>query len=115
MANNGFEERLTKKRRLWQAHVHAWRKSGLSQVDYCQRHKLSSSQFCYWKKKANQKKSRNSVSFVPVPVSVPDSELPVTVDDDSGLTIHLENGISISLTNNFAANTMTRVVDLLRG
>lgn len=36
---------------FWQKHIHSWKKSGLSQADYCQANELSTSNFSKWKKK----------------------------------------------------------------
>lgn len=114
MANKNFHERsAVKKWKLWQAHVRAWRKSGLSQNEYCRRNQLSSSQFSYWKKNLRQQ-AKSSVSFVPVPVHAPDLQS-ASGGDDSGLTIFLDNGIRIRLNNDFTAATLTKVVAVFEG
>ncbi len=114
MANNNFQKRSARKRKLWQAHVRAWKKSGLSQNEYCRRNKLSCSQFCYWKKNLGQPQAKPSVSFVPVPAHAP--ELPSSsASDDSGLTIFLDNGIQIGLNNGFISATLSKVLAVLGG
>ena len=112
MANKNFQKRSAKKRKLWQAHVRAWEKSGLSQNEYCRRNKLSCSQFCYWKKNLGQQQAKTSVSFVPVPAHVPELSSN-SGSDDSGLTIFLDNGIRIGLNNDFTSATLTKVVAVL--
>jgi hypothetical protein len=39
---------MANKQALWQAHLDAWRASGLSQSMYCKKHGLSLSSFGYW-------------------------------------------------------------------
>jgi hypothetical protein len=39
---------MASKQEQWQAHLDAWRASGLSQSMYCKKHGLSLSSFGYW-------------------------------------------------------------------
>ncbi len=106
------QEQSRIKRRQWQAHVHAWEKSGLHQNEYCRQHKLSSSQFCYWKKKLKQTK-KSAVNFVPVPACTTGQQSDVLVNDSSGLTIFFENGIRIALNNHFNVRALADAVSVL--
>ena len=108
-----IQERSAKKQKLWQAHVQAWKESGLSQNEYCRRSELSSSQFSYWKKKHRQQQANKAVSFVPVPAHVPELT-PILTSDDSGVTIFLGSDIRIGLSNNFSSATLSKVVTELR-
>lgn len=108
------QEQSRIKKRKWQAHLHAWKKSGLSQVEYCRQHDLSSSKFCYWKRKLNRSEE-SAVSFVSVPVCAQpevSSQQPI---NDSGLTILLKSGIRIGVDNNFSSRTLADVVAVLGG
>ncbi len=51
----------------WQHHLLAWKKSGLTQAEYCRRNQLSIKCFTYWKSKTE--KPDPSIKLVPVPVS----------------------------------------------
>ncbi len=114
MMHKNLQERSAKKQKLWQAHVQAWKESGLSQNEYCRRSELSSSQFSYWKKKHRQHQAANkAVSFVPVPAHVPELT-PILTSDDSGVTIFLGSDIRIGLNNNFSSATLSKVVTELR-
>lgn len=55
-----------KKRKFWQRHVENWKRSGLTQAEYCRRYNLSAKSFTYWK--VRLKGSAESISFVPVKV-----------------------------------------------
>ncbi len=111
MENSNKHGQLSKKQRFWQVHIHAWKRSGLSQNDYCGRNQISSSQFGYWKKKLRQGSSP-PVSFVPVSSAA--TELQTTSSgSNSGLTIFLGDSIKIGLTNDFIPATLVRVIATL--
>ena len=60
---------LQAKRDSWQAHVRAWRESGISQVAYCAAHGLKPHQLSYWLK--HQPTSADTLTFAAVSVSPP--------------------------------------------
>lgn len=60
---------VNSKQTFWQAHIDAWRESGLSQVAYCKQHKLSLSSFGYWRHK--RVSPVMPVAAVPIVVSRP--------------------------------------------
>ena len=39
---------MTRNREFWRRHVEAWRKSGMTQRQYCRRHRLSKGSLGYW-------------------------------------------------------------------
>lgn len=39
---------------FWRDHLALWKKSGLTQNEYCRQSHISAGQFCYWKKKQNR-------------------------------------------------------------
>jgi len=43
------------KRQYWQEHVECWKRSGLSQAEYCRLNSLQLKNFWYWKKQYNGK------------------------------------------------------------
>lgn len=102
------------KKRRWQAHLRVWKKSGLSQIEYCRQHNLSSSKFCYWKRKLNRPED-SAVRFVPVPACIQPKVPSQRSINDSGLTILLESGIRIGVDNNFSSRTLADVVAVLGG
>ena len=110
MADKTWQEKLIQKERFWQAHIKAWKKSGLSQNAYSRRNKLSSSQFGYWKKKINRQ--TRPVNFFPVSIQSQKIQSEFA-NNKSGLTIFLKNGIRIELSNDFTATTLVKVVDAL--
>ncbi|MDX2495400.1 MAG: hypothetical protein QNK27_10595 [Desulfuromusa sp.] len=101
------------KQRQWQAHIQAWKKSGLLQNEYCRQHKLRSSQFCYWKKKLKQAK-KTTVSFVSVPACTSVQKPGEPSNNFSGLTVILDGGIRIGLDNHFSTRALADAISVLR-
>lgn len=56
-----------KKEQHWRDHLHTWKKSDLTQTEYCRRNQLSIKCFTYWKSRLE--KPDPSIKLVPVPVS----------------------------------------------
>lgn len=69
------------KQSQWRGHVEAWRKSGLSQADYCHIHGLNPKTFSTW--------TRRKLSLAPnaqidlIPVEVTPSAAPLTATETS--------------------------------
>lgn len=112
MAERKPREGDSNKRRMWQVQVEAWRRSCLSQREYCRRNHLSSRQFSYWKKVIDRAEAVSAPSFVPVAV-VPQPE---EVDGSGpGLTVRLANGIGIELGADFSSTALAKAVATLAG
>ncbi len=41
---------MTERARYWAAQVAAWERSGLTQVEYCRRHRIKAGNFAWWKR-----------------------------------------------------------------
>lgn len=111
MKSTKLEDENRGKRRFWQTHIGAWKKSGLSQNEYCSRHKLRPNQFCYWKKKLSVA-TEDTVKFVPVVIEAGNNSESST--SDSGLTVCLGK-ISIKLSNGFNSTALIQAVNALGG
>ena len=46
-------EQLEQKRIYWKQHIESWQETGLSQTEYCRRHKLKHHQLVYCRKKGD--------------------------------------------------------------
>lgn len=112
MEKSKTQDQYRAKQRFWQTHIRAWKKSGLSQNEYCRRNTLRANQFCYWKKKLFSD-NPNTIKFVPVAVQAQqDAETPE--HGDSGLTISFDK-ISIKLNNDFNPSVLVKAVAALGG
>ena len=67
----------------WQQHFENWKKSGLSQRDYCKQHELTFSSFGYWRNRLKAK-TADTGKLIPVSLSRPAS-----------VNIYLPSGIRI--------------------
>jgi len=107
------------KRSRWQCHIEAWRQSGLSQRDYCQRNHLGCSQFSYWKKILKDEGVEDSLVFVPVPLANHDHAVIAPEDSVSNrspeLTVRLLSGIGVEIHGKFDSAVLTQIVVALGG
>ncbi len=61
------EDERKRKERYWSHHLLTWKKSGLTQAEYCRGNQLSSKCFTYWKRRIERPDP--SMKLVPVRVS----------------------------------------------
>lgn len=82
-------ERSTKGK-FWQAHIAAWKTSGLSQQVYCRNNHLAVATFGYWRRKLNLlvEKQNNKPRFYPLAIAAP---------KQAASTPKFENTIRLSL------------------
>ena len=109
-----WKEQSKIKQRQWQAHIHAWEKSGLTQNEYCRQNNLRNNQFCYWKKKLKQTTKRSTVDFVPVPACTSRQKSEEVSENSSGVTIILNGGIKIGLDNHFSTKALADVISVFK-
>lgn len=112
-----MSEELTGKRELlgnkiWQAHLNAWRKSGLTGADYCRQRNLSYHAFNYWKKKNSQSVS-DRINFVPVPVRVGVNDEELLRSANSPLKVEIGSRFKIEVPDDFSPATLSRLVSSL--
>jgi len=101
---------LEQKRILWRRHITSWKKTDISQAEYCRRNGLSSRSFGYWKKRQDCAKV-NSVSFIPVPLAQP-----IDVSAKVGrapFCILLDDRYRIEVGDDFSPLTLQRLMHTL--
>lgn len=57
---------LTARRAFWAEHVQAWRNSGMTQVAYCEQHKINTKSFGYWFR--SRELESETLTMVPIAV-----------------------------------------------
>jgi transposase-like protein len=97
--------------RHWQAHVKALERSGLSRAEYCRRHDLSYHAMTYWQRKLSHGDHSLPV-LVQVPVFSP-AGIKSSPVGNSGITVRLDDRISIELATEFSAVTFDKVLSIL--
>jgi transposase len=95
------------KQHFWQDHIQAWRKSGISQSEYCRREGLNKDAYFYWKRKLSQDSS--PISLVPLPVKV---KLQPT---RKPLVVVVGNRFRIEVSEDFKSATLGKLVRTLEG
>lgn len=102
-------EKNREKKKYWRSHIGAWKKSGLSQIDYCKRNNLSRHRFTYWKNRDNKKPT--PMTFIPVlSKASPPSFLSNNI---APLKILIGDQYRIEIGDGFSPDTLTRLMDTL--
>jgi len=99
------------KKKFWQTHIEECGECGLSQIEYCQTHKIPLSTFGYWKRKLNQGVNTKPVFY---PIAISSDHARYDNENTNGFILHLKNGrFSLEIENGFSASTLSRVVSTL--
>ena len=98
------------KNKFWQAHIEAWKQSGISQSAYCRGKSLSLRSFGYWKKKFCGKKP--PMAFVPVAVK---RFLSPAGPPGTSLKLLTRGGYGIEIGDGFRPDTLKKLLDTLAG
>jgi len=104
-------EQLEQKRSYWKQHIDSWQQTGLTQVEYCRQHNLKHHQLVYWKKRFL--KTETDVSFVPLKLEDL-LDLP-TGQDQSSLTLAINNQFKIEIRAGFDPQLLRQLIFALRG
>jgi hypothetical protein len=104
-------EQLEQKRIYWKQHIESWQETGLSQTEYCRRHKLKHHQLVYWKKRFS--KSEAGVSFVPIKL---DDLMDIPAHPDhAALRLLINDHLKIEIRHGFDAQLLRQLIFALRG
>jgi hypothetical protein len=102
-------EKSREKGEYWNSHIEAWKKSGLSQVDYCRENNLSRHRFTYWKCKGD--KESEFLRFVPV---LPKPILsPFSIANTAPLKVIIGERYRIEIGDGFSPDTLLRLMGTL--
>lgn len=106
-----------KKRVYWSSKLKAWQSSGLSAPKFCKQQNLSIHVFKYWKQKLSkvfEKSTLVPVSIIPnKSLSQHKQSLSVLGSQGSGLSIHVDNRLQISIDADFNPKTLIKLVKTL--
>ena len=111
------------RREFWQAHVEAWRESGLTQRAYCRAHELPEEQLSHWKHRLQkaQRRARTQSRLVPIRVLQESTPRTANIDEHTSqarpcggdLTLVLGNGLRLEIGDGFNPATLCRVLEVL--
>jgi hypothetical protein len=96
------------KRRLWQIRLDEWKKSGLTQVEYCRRNNLRVNGLLYWKKRLLAKGC--VAALVEVPTEIVSRSASV---QKSPLCLLIDGRFRVEIAPGFDADTLERLIGVL--
>ena len=97
------------KRQYWQEHIESWKRSGLSQAEYCRLNSLRIKNFWYWKKQYNGKTSEQ-VRFFPLAL-VPSTSREAIQSRPASLQLTLqEQRFRIEIGENFSPSVLKGLI-----
>lgn len=106
--NSQYKSGQESKRDYWQQQIKTWKRSGLSQKQYCRSRSLALSTFCYWKKRLNNKKPATPKFY---PLTIPASQPGPT---DTGLTLLVgPKQIQIQIQKDFSPTVLKKLIATL--
>ena len=108
MAEQTREEKNRDRKEFWESHIKAWGESGLTQIEYCNRHELSRHRFTYWKCKVYKK--TEPVKFVPVGGDLNHSQL--CRINRSSINL-IARGYQIEIGDGFSPDTLSSLLRTL--
>lgn len=101
--------------RQWQAHVQAFRRSGLSRAEYCRRQNISYHALAYWQRKLSGPGTGRSVPAL-VPVSLAGNiGCHSSQPGRAALRVILPGRLSVEVGDGFSPATLSRLLATLEG
>ncbi len=109
---------LSPRGRFWHKQVQQWQRSGATQVQYCQEHKLSVAAFRWWRRQLADDQPARVPEKRSRPVSVPTfTEIRIPEGSEAAAPyayeIVLPNGAHLRLCRNFDVQAVSALVSLL--
>lgn len=96
-------------------HISQWKKSGLTQIAYCNEHNIKPHIFSYYKAKLTQTDSAPLPSeLIPVNLISTDSELAKSADNSDTIRLTHANGFSIEINAKTSLSVLKPLLDLVR-
>ena len=96
-------------------HISQWKRSGLTQIAYCNEHGIKPHIFSYYKGKLNQvDSSRNSSGLIPVALISSDSTLSKSAVGSDSVKLSHSNGFSIEVKVGTELSSLKPLLDLVR-
>jgi len=96
------------KRGYWQRHIALWKRSGLSQRQYCIKNSLALSTFGYWNRKLRKPQPAAPHFY---PLAVPPITAPGNNRSDSGLRLCFRNQkFEIDIAKEFSSTSLKKLI-----
>lgn len=92
--------------KYWENHVKSFRKSGLSQRDYCKRNNISYWSFNPWKRKIE---TSGILEFQQIPAEIIQSQ----TSGDKNIQIIIHNRLRITIPHDFSENALRKILQIV--
>ena len=99
---------MTEKGKQGREHVAAWKSSGLSQREYCERTGMPRSRLAYWSSRI--KAAREATGFVEI-----DKLASVAGSGSETIEVLVADRYRVRLSSGFSADALSRVLEVLEG
>ena len=97
------------KRQHWHEHIESWKRSGLSQAEYCRLNSLQLKNFWYWKKR-NSGETSEQLCFFPLAL-VPSKAAKAIKSEPASLQLTLqEQRFRIEIGENFSPSVLKGLI-----
>lgn len=95
-------------------HISQWKKSGLTQIAYCNEHGIKPHVFSYYKAKLQSDSSSLSSKLIPVSLISSDSVLSESSVDSNAITLFHSNGFRVEVNAKTSLAALKPLLDLVR-
>ena len=99
------------KQTYWRTHVKGWRKSGLSQKEYCRSQSIALATFCYWKRKLESQKENSR--FYPLTVTDQSAAREQRDHPSQNLILHYRD-FQLEICSGFFPSDLEAVISVLK-
>lgn len=93
-------------RPIWEGHIKSWKKSSLTQAEYCRQNNLREKSFTYWKRRLRE--TAQTVRFVPVSCSVPS-----VIKTGMPIKVVVKDRYVVEVADGFTPGTLKEVLRVL--
>ena len=114
MTQQALQDKQALNQRQWQAHVQAFRRSGLSRAEYCRQYKLSYHALTYWHRKIAGISQEKQFTLVPIPFQQP-LEQKNRGTGRAALRVIMPGRFSVDVGDDFSPAVLQRLLSILDG
>lgn len=100
---------MEQKEKLWAARIDEWKRSGLSQRQYCEENHLALATFGWWRKRLKAQECASSPGFVEIPLN-----RSLVTDRATASALHIViGGYTVAITGAVDRGQLGAVLDVL--
>ena len=98
---------------FWLQHIENCRRGSLNQKQYCRKHSIALSTFCYWKRKLITPQQKEEVRFYPLTVQPAKRRQPTALP--AGLSLYFsKDDLRVELAEDFSVPALKQLLGVLQ-